>query len=98
MTDTALAPAAQHYRDAFEQLRPALRGSPARRAAAMARFTELGFPGARDEAWKYTNLRRLESRRFVPAAASDVLRVTELPAAFAPNRVVIENGRWRALP
>jgi Fe-S cluster assembly protein SufD len=95
MTDTALAPATQHYRDAFERLRAGLRGSPARRAAAMARFTELGFPGAREEAWKYTSLRRLESRRFVPAAASDLLAPTELPPGFATHRIVIENGRWR---
>jgi Fe-S cluster assembly protein SufD len=95
MSEPALASAAQHYRDAFEQLRPGLRGSPARREAAMARFTELGFPGAREEAWKYTSLRRLETRRFAPAAANDLLRDTELPRGFATHRVVIENGRWR---
>ena len=37
----------------------------ARREAAFARFFELGFPAANDEDWKYTSLRRLESRSFV---------------------------------
>ncbi len=68
MSAIALSPATAHYREAFERLQPALGGSAARRAAAMERFAELGFPGAREEAWKYTSLRRLESRRFVPAA------------------------------
>ncbi len=97
MNATALSPAAAHYREAFELLRPLLAGAPARRAAAMQRFAELGFPGSREEAWKYTSLRRLESRRFVPAApgASDVA----VPAALVAHRLVLVNGSAsQALP
>ena len=34
------------------------------RQAAFATFSRAGFPTPRDEQWKYTNLRRLESREF----------------------------------
>ena len=37
------------------------------RRAALERFLARGFPTQRDEEWKYTNLRRLESRTFAPA-------------------------------
>jgi Fe-S cluster assembly protein SufD len=89
MNQPAPSPAVAHYRDAFERLRPALRGSPAGRAAAFARFSELGFPGPREEAWKYTSLRRLESRRFEPAAAATTF---DPSAAIAGDRIVLLNG------
>ena len=97
MTSLTHTPAAQHYRDAFEQLRPGLRGSAARRSAALDRFMELGFPQAPDEAWKYTNLRRLESRRFAPATpgAATTTRA-HLPPGLVPQRIVVENGYVRA--
>ncbi len=85
-----------HYREAFERLRPALRGSPARRAAAFARFAELGFPTTREEAWKYTNLRRLETRRFEPAVGA--LAGTEAPAVLGGCRVVLVNGSLQQPP
>jgi len=90
MNATSLAPAIAHYRDAFEHLRPALAGAPSQRAAAMQRFVELGFPGAREEAWKYTNLRRLESRRFVPAAPGTA--AVAAPDALVAQRIVLFNG------
>jgi Fe-S cluster assembly protein SufD len=86
----AISPAVAHYREAFERVRPTLPGSPARRAAAMARFAELGFPGGRDEAWKYTSLRRLESRRFAPDTATAA--VVDIPAALMAHRLVLVNG------
>src|SRR3954469_919718 len=96
MTSLALTPATQHYRDAFEQVRPQLRGSAARRSAALARFLELGFPHAREEAWKYTNLRRLESRRFVPATRGAVTTAADLlPPRLVAHRIVVENGYVR---
>jgi Fe-S cluster assembly protein SufD len=63
----ALAP----FQAAFESARDAVAGTSALRQAAFDRFVESGFPSPRDEAWKYTSLRRLEARRFtaVPAAA-----------------------------
>ncbi len=85
------APAVAHYRDAFERVRPALPGSHACRSAAMARFAELGFPSPRDEAWKYTSLRRLESRRFEPATPGSAA-VGEISAALVTQRLVLVNG------
>lgn len=82
------------YSAAFEAARPHLGETAAVRAQAFERFAELGFPAARDEAWKYTSLRRLESRRFastsaVPAGAE------EIPAVAALSRigVTLLNGR-----
>ena len=90
MSAIAPSPATAHYREAFERLQPVLGGSASRRAAAMEHFAELGFPGAREEAWKYTSLRRLESRRFVPAAP--MTTPVDVPAAFVAQRLVLANG------
>jgi Fe-S cluster assembly protein SufD len=38
------------------------------REPAMRRFLELGLPTTREESWRYTSLRRLAARSFVPAA------------------------------
>jgi Fe-S cluster assembly protein SufD len=85
----APSPVVAHYRDVFERVRPSLHGSPARRAAAFARFSELGFPGPREEAWKYTSLRRLEARRFAAPAEAAV----GVPPALHPARLLLTNGR-----
>ena len=96
MSEPARTTATAQYRQAFETLKPALRGQPERRSAAFARFEELGFPGSRDEAWKYTNLRRLESRRFAPAIRADALCAKiVLPATLGDRRVVLVNGHLR---
>ncbi|MDH4167785.1 MAG: Fe-S cluster assembly protein SufD [Gammaproteobacteria bacterium] len=89
---SAIAPSAAtvHYREAFARLQPVLDGAATRRAAAMERFAELGFPGEREEAWKYTSLRRLESRRFVPATAPAT--PVDVPDAFVAQRLVLANG------
>jgi Fe-S cluster assembly protein SufD len=90
MNAPALSPTVTRLREEFERVRPALRGAPGARAAAMARFTELGFPGSREEAWKYTSLRRLESRKFVPTLVRQ--DTAALPAALAAHRIVLTNG------
>jgi Fe-S cluster assembly protein SufD len=90
MSALALSAVTAHYREAFERLQSELHGAASRRLAAMERFAELGFPGARDEAWKYTSLRRLEARRFAPAAPTTA--PVEVPAAFATQRLVLANG------
>ena len=82
------------YREAFDAARPSFGAAQAARAAAFERFAELGFPASRDEAWKYTNLRRLAARRF-PVRSPDSTAVT-LDDALAPFRVVIVDGRLRA--
>jgi len=81
------------YRAAFESLRPGFGVDAAQRAAAFERFAELGFPAPRDEAWKYTSLRRLESRKFESATGDRAM--PELPPALAPARIAVVDGRWR---
>jgi len=83
-----------HYRDALEAASASQHGSAAQRAAAFEHFASLGFPAARDEAWKYTSLRRLEARRF-PVWAGSATSV-DLPAALASCRIVVVDGRRRA--
>lgn len=53
-----------------------------------------GLPGARSEAWKYTPLRALERRRFVPAARAqaDAAQLADIPAP----RIVFVNGHFDA--
>jgi Fe-S cluster assembly protein SufD len=56
------------------------------RRDAIERFTEIGFPGPKDEAWKYTSvgpLLREPSRAVAGDAAPDVARVGEALAALA---------------
>ena len=80
------------YGAAFESVRAVAGTTEAVRSQAFARFSELGFPAARDEAWKYTSLRRLASRRF--AAAQRSADASDRPdvAALSPSRVVLVNG------
>ena len=78
------------YRSAFDAVRPRANVTEATRVAAFGRFVELGFPAAREEAWKYTSLRRLETRAFaLPEHAGEA---AALPQAMAESTVVIVNG------
>ena len=66
----------------------------AKRTEAMARFAERGFPTARDEAWRFTNVGAIARSEFRPApAASDAPAVPELPS-LAGARAVFVNGRF----
>jgi Fe-S cluster assembly protein SufD len=82
-----------HYRAAFESLRGGAGDTGAQRAAAFERFAALGFPPPREEAWKYTSLRRLESRRFPAAGAGGA--TPALSGPLAGHRLAIVNGRRR---
>jgi Fe-S cluster assembly protein SufD len=69
------------------------------RHTAIDRFTELGFPGPRDEEWRFTSLRPLAEVAFRPAparrvSAEDVRRVG--CATGAGCRLVFVNGRFAA--
>ena len=83
---------------------PALRASaPAwvegLRHAAIARYAALGFPQARTEAWKYTNLNALKAVGFVPAdraAGAALARVPAGAAALDAPRIAMVNGRLDA--
>ena len=81
------------YRAAFESLRPAFGVDAAQRTAAFERFAELGFPAPREEAWKYTSLRRMESRKFQSPEGPRAM--PGLPPALAPTRIAVVDGLWR---
>jgi Fe-S cluster assembly protein SufD len=90
---SAAAEPLAHYRAAFEAASARHAGTAAQRAAAFERFAALGFPGPRDEAWKYTSLRRLEARRF--PARTDSSAPMILPGALATCRIAVIDGRRR---
>lgn len=65
------------------------------RRAALAEFLKQGFPTQRDEEWKYTSLRRLESRAFVPSDAAPAVDTGQQPwIPGAGLRIVLVNGHW----
>lgn len=92
---TQLTPALERYKTAFES-RFASDPLVETRREALNRFLTAGFPTPRNEAWKYTNLRRLESRSFVPP--------TDVPVSLenaqrhwvqgSATRMVFVNGRF----
>ncbi|MBN8480173.1 MAG: Fe-S cluster assembly protein SufD [Xanthomonadales bacterium] len=71
----------------------------ARRQAREALVRE-GLPGARNEAWKYTSLRALAQRRYMPGDAQAATRNLERGLADLPGlgdaRLVFANGVFRA--
>ena len=81
------------YRTAFEVARAAAGDTAAAREQAFARFEELGLPAPRDDAWKYTSLRRLESRRFVATRRAAVPAAVPAAAPLAPHRITVLNGQ-----
>ena len=91
-------PAMQALTEAWEALAPADGELGHLRARAWALFSEAGFPTTRDEAWKYTSLRRVERRRFraelpVEAPGSDDLAARLFEGLGGP-RLVFLNGRY----
>jgi len=91
--NAAAAEPIAHYRAAFDAASARHADTAAQRTAAFERFAALGFPGAREEAWKYTSLRRLESRRF-PAHGDSTASVV-LPAPLAGCRIALIDGHRR---
>jgi Fe-S cluster assembly protein SufD len=87
----ALAP----YRAAFESARARPPDTAALRSAAFDHFVEAGFPSTRDEAWKYTSLRRLESRKFSAEPAADDRAQR---SAASGTRILVVNGRMLEVP
>jgi Fe-S cluster assembly protein SufD len=85
------SPALQHYRQLHEALPAGDPAAPLRRAA-LTRFLAAGFPATREEGWKYTSLRRLESRRFEQSTRDEATDGSVAGGALAPLRVVFVNG------
>ena len=94
---TALESQAQSFLARFEGLRARLPGDVAIREAAAETLRAAGLPGAREEAWRYTNLRPLTEVEFhepltpVADCAQLLARVPELDAP----RLVFVDGRFR---
>jgi Fe-S cluster assembly protein SufD len=82
------------YRAAFDARWSGEDALIALRRAALEQFLAAGFPTQRQENWKYTNLRRLETRTFgiAEAAALDTKQPEWLP--HTGTRIVFVNGHW----
>ncbi|MFL6547804.1 MAG: Fe-S cluster assembly protein SufD [Povalibacter sp.] len=88
-----VATAVERYRALFDAHFRDENALTALRRAALERFIDAGFPTQRDEDWKYTNLRRLESRSFSMAEAAPVAPDQNRWIATAGARIVLVNGR-----
>jgi Fe-S cluster assembly protein SufD len=87
----------QRYREAFETRWQRPDALTSIRRAALERFLACGFPTTRNEQWKYTNLRRLESRAFELASASPIDAAIPIEAlASGSARLVFVNGHYVA--
>lgn len=96
MNAVALHATLAPYRAAFDSAGATPPDTAALRSAALDHFIAAGFPSTRDEAWKYTSLRRLESRRFSdePAAAAEA----SVRSPSSGTRVLVVNGRMLEAP
>jgi Fe-S cluster assembly protein SufD len=71
-----------------------------RRRSALVRFGEIGLPTRRQENWRFTNLRPLETTAFPPAspASGDIIVDEHSLAPYriggASHRIVLVNGRF----
>jgi len=89
--NVAAADPLAHYRAEYEATRGRRPVGEAQRAAAFERFAALGFPAPREEAWKYTSLRRLAARRFALPGVEPP--VPALPPGLAVHRLAVVDGR-----
>jgi Fe-S cluster assembly protein SufD len=100
----AVAEAVERYRAEFERIDDRLAAGAAwleeLRRAAIDDFSARGFPGAREEAWKYTNLSRLARQTFVPADSTAAQAIDERLLAEArlsgSDELVFVNGHYHA--
>jgi len=87
----------QSYREAFDSAAVAPPRLQAVRERALERFLQRGFPGVRDEDWRYVNLRPLGRRRFALAAASPSLDASSIAslalAGIDGHRLIFVDGR-----
>jgi Fe-S cluster assembly protein SufD len=89
--------AAAAFLKRYDGLRDSLPGNAAIRAEAADAFRRNGLPGAREESWRYTNLRLVEEADFSPppSAVDCTALLARLPAIAGP-RLVFADGRFRA--
>jgi Fe-S cluster assembly protein SufD len=87
----------QHYREVFEKRWQSDDALMPLRRAALERFLTAGFPTTRSEEWKYTNLRRLESRAFELPSPGPIAAETQREWFKGGSaRLVFVNGRFVA--
>lgn len=90
--------ALQPYVEGYRELPAAPAWLRSIQDAALERAVKLGFPAARDEAWKYTSVTGLEKRAFKPAATAGKLSKSTLDAllisGFDSYRAVFVDGRY----
>lgn len=101
---TIAAAQLDHYRQEFSARRPQLPGFglnwiESARRGAFERFAEMGFPGPRDEGWKYTRVTPIEKRAFRSMPKSCVGLVPEdlehfFFASLPCHRLVFVNGQY----
>ena len=95
--NAALKPYVEGFNRLPETAEPRLR---ALQAEAMKRAEDRGFPGPRDEAWKYSPTAVLEKRAFAPAVSNlklDAARVEKFAIpGFESAHLVFVNGRYEA--
>ncbi len=89
---TPLPASLERIRQTFEARNYPHDALTAWRRAALDRFLAAGFPTQRDERWKYTNLRRLESRAFALAEPAAVASATPPDLPDATQRFVFVDG------
>jgi Fe-S cluster assembly protein SufD len=68
-----------------------------RRRSALARFAELGLPTRRQENWRFTNLRPLETMGYPPAVHAPTIDDAALAPyriGVASHRIVLVNGHY----
>jgi Fe-S cluster assembly protein SufD len=86
---SASDPAAERFVAMFRDLRAGLPGDAGVRDRAIGHFERAGFPTARVEEWKYTDLRRLARAEF---AAPDAEAAAKVSAADIAPFVLAEDG------
>jgi Fe-S cluster assembly protein SufD len=93
---TTLSPSLERIQQTFEARNYGSNALSAWRRAALERFLELGFPTQRDERWKYTNLRRLESRTFALADTAPMAAAGSRWLTDVGQRMVFVDGHHMA--
>jgi len=99
--DTHHDPQVQPYLDLHDQTRSLLPGEDIEwhslwRHGCLQRFADQGFPTPRDENWRYTPLRPLLTRQFLPSQKSDVTtQCTAERIQGASHSLVFVDGVFR---
>jgi Fe-S cluster assembly protein SufD len=87
------------YTDAFSPSAAEPAWLAERRRGALARFAELGVPTRRQENWRFTNLRALETTLYPPAGSETAVDESALAGhrlGVTSHRIVLLNGRYSA--